>query len=172
VGKIYRNPPVKLIVGLIFNNNELFIKAKTMLKKRFGLIDFESPVIDFNYTDYYRSEFGSGLRRAFISFEKLIPADKISDIKIFTNKLEKKLSCKGKRNINIDPGYLDMAKLVLATTKDFAHRVYLGKGIYAEVTLAFQGNTFKHRDWTYPDYRTPAYIGIFNSIRKIYANQK
>ncbi len=171
MGKIYRYLSVKLIVGLIFNNTDSLSKAKTLLKRHFGHIDFESPVLDFNYTDYYKNEFGSGLKRAFISFDRLISPQKISDIKILTNKLENKLSTKGKRNINIDPGYLDMAKVVLATTKDFAHRIYLGKGIYAELTLTFQDNAFRHKEWTYPDYRTPAYTGIFNSIRKIYANQ-
>ncbi|MCX5712717.1 MAG: DUF4416 family protein, partial [Candidatus Omnitrophica bacterium] len=71
MGKIYPNPPVKLITGLIFNNTDYFSKAKSMLKRRFGAIDFESPVMDFNFTDYYKVEFGSGLKRAFISFEKL-----------------------------------------------------------------------------------------------------
>jgi hypothetical protein len=171
VGKIYHNPAVKLIVGLIFKNKDYLDKTKRLLIKRFGCIDFESPVLDFNFTEYYKNEFGSGLKRVFISFKRLIPPQNISDIKILTNKFENKLSLKGKRNINIDPGYLDMAKLVLATTKDFAHRIYLSKGIYAEVTLTFQNNTFKHKDWTYPDYRTPAYIDILNSIRGIYAKQ-
>lgn len=172
MGKIYRNPPVKLIVGLIFKNKDYFDKAKRLLIGRFGVIDFESPVLDFNFTEYYKGEFGSGLKRSFLSFEKLIPPQNISRIKIITNKFENKLSLNAKRNINIDPGYLDLAKLVLATTKDFAHRIYLGKGIYAEVTLTFQNNTFGSKEWTYPDYRTQAYIDIFNSIRRIYAKQK
>ena len=72
MGKIFRTPPVKLIAGLIFNNNDSFDKAKAMLKRRFGPIDFESPKMDFDYTDYYKNEFGSGLKRAFISFERLL----------------------------------------------------------------------------------------------------
>ncbi|MBU2221656.1 MAG: DUF4416 family protein, partial [Candidatus Omnitrophica bacterium] len=109
-----------------------------------------------------------GLKRKFISFKKLIPPDQLSAIKITTNKIEDRLSSKNLRRINIDPGYLDLAKLVLATTKDYNHRIYLSKGIFAEITLTYQGKSFRPWNWTYRDYQSQEYIAIFNQIREIY----
>jgi len=164
--------PVKLIIGFIFKNEDTFYRAERILEKKYGKIDFISEILEFNHTDYYEKEFGQGLKRRFISFRRLIPAEDLSKIKNFTNKVEKKLSGKGLRRINIDPGYLNLAKLVLASTKDFTHRVYLGKGIFAEITLFYQDKAFRPREWTYPDYRTAEYGVIFNQIREIYAKQK
>ena len=95
----------------------------------------------------------------------------IAEIKVLTNKIEEKLSSAGKRLVNIDPGYLDLAKLILASTKDYSHRIYLGKGIYAEITLSYQGKSFQGWQWTYPDFRTTEYRNIFNQIRELYAGQ-
>jgi len=161
----------KLICGFIFKETNNLKKAKIILSARFGEIDFESSIIDFDYTDYYEPELGKELFRQFISFKKLIPPELLPGIKIRTNRIERKLARNHKRTVNIDPGYLDLSKLVLATTKDFAHRIYLNSGIYAETTLVFRNRSFTHFDWTYPDYRTGQYIGIFNQIRDIYAGQ-
>ncbi len=166
-----KHPKTKLIIGFIFKNEAVLSKAIDILRKYFGKIDFESQIIDFNFTTYYQKEIGTGLKRKFISFNKLIDPAKLPDIKILANKIEGKFSVKGNRCINIDPGYIDLAKLVLASTKDFTHRIYLNKGIYAEITLFYQGNSFKSWDLTYPDYRTDKYIEIFNRLRQIYAQQ-
>lgn len=171
MGNAYKPIPVKLTTGLIFKEHPVYKKTITVLQKHFGKIDFESPHIPFTYTAYYEKEFGRDLKRAFVSFKRLVPPEKLYQIKTITNAIEKKTSSSGLRKINIDPGLLDMAKIVLATTKDFCHRIYLNKGIYAEVTLFYQNNSFRHWEWTYPDYRTKEYIGIFNKIREIYAQQ-
>ncbi|MDD2679677.1 MAG: DUF4416 family protein [Candidatus Omnitrophica bacterium] len=171
MGKITPARPVKLITGFIFKDKKAFVKARGILIKHFGNIDFESRMMPFTLTDYYREEFGSGLKRVFISFRKLIQPQQIAAVKILTNKIEKRLTCANKRTVNLDPGYLDTAKLVLASTKDYVHRIYLGKGIYAEITLFYQAKTFSPWQWTYPDYRTGDYIGIFNHIREIYTGQ-
>lgn len=163
--------PVKLIIGFIFRQNNAFRRAADYLKKRFGETNFESEILPFSYTAYYEKEFGRKLKRKFIAFNKLIPPERLSEIKNFTNCLEKKLSSGRKRKVNIDPGYLDLAKLVLATTKDYRHRVYLGKGIFAEVALSYRDKSFRPCEWTYPDYQSAEYIGIFNRIREIYAQQ-
>lgn len=147
------------------------IRADSALRRHFGAIDFSSGIIPFKYTDYYEGEFGKGLSRAFVCFSKLIAPEKLSAIKLFTNALEQKFSRDSRRLINIDPGYVDMAKLVLATTKDYAHRIYLGRGIFAEITLRFKEKSFVPPEWTYPDYKTADYIGIFNRIRGLYAAQ-
>jgi len=169
LGKIRKYNPVKLIIGFIYKDEVVFIKARDKVSRKFGRIDFESGEIDFNYTDYYAAELGRGLKRKFISFHKLIPRQDLYRVKLYTNRLEEKLSISKLRRVNIDPGYLDSAKLVLASTKDYAHRIFLGKGIFAEVTLSFRDNSFSGNDWTYPDYRSPEYLAIFNQIRKLYA---
>lgn len=165
MGEIFLPKETKLICGFIFSDRKYFVLAKSLLVKKFGEIDFESDDIPFNYTNYYQEEFGTGLIRKFVSFKKLINPNQLANVKIFTNRLEKKLSAGNKRRVNLDPGYVDLAKLVLATTKDFSHRIYLDKGIFAEVTLVFQNGTFTPFSWTYPDYASKEYIQIFNQIR-------
>ncbi|MCM8797587.1 MAG: DUF4416 family protein [Candidatus Omnitrophica bacterium] len=171
MGKILTHLPVKLICGFIFKENEILEKAKTILKRKFGNLDFTSDILPFEHTDYYEKEFGQGLKRVFISFSRLIRPEGLFAIKITTNKIEDRLSFQGKRLINIDPGYLDLAKLVLASTKDYKHRIYLNKGIFAEITLFYSGKSFHPWLWTYPDYQTNEYIEIFNAIRGIYERQ-
>lgn len=172
MGKINPVNPLKLIAGFIFKDDAVFRQTLILLENNFGKIDFESPALKFDYTDYYENELGTGLLRKFVSFKKLILPSSLAKIKSFTNTLELNLAFNNKRQINIDPGYLGLAKLVLATTKDFAHRIYLKQGIYADVTLFYSKNSFTFREWTYPDYRTPEYIEIFNHIREIYARQR
>lgn len=171
MGQIKRHPPVKLIIGFIFKEEGILNKAKAILERRFGRIDFTSQTLTFAHTAYYEREFGKDLKRAFVSFQKLIPPQNLPRIKIATNKIEHKLSVDKRRLINIDPGYLDLSKLVLASTKDYKHRIPLNKGVYAEVTLFYQDKSFQSWVWTYPDYKTAEYIAIFNKIRGIYAGQ-
>ncbi len=163
--------PVKLIIGIIFSNLKIFDQAQKFLIKKFGRIDKESKFFPFDKTDYYTEEMGENLQRKFLSFENFVQPEKIAEAKIFANKLEEKLSRNGKRQINLDPGYLTDSKLVLATTKDYYHRIYLGKGIFAEVTLYFEKGSFRCFDTTYPDYRTLEYISFFNEARRIYLEQ-
>ncbi len=155
----------KLIIGLIYKDPQVKAKAATLLTKRFGRSDYQSPVIDFSYTDYYYQEMGRPLKRVFIGFQKLRIEEELADIKTYTNSLEKKFSAKGKRRINIDPGFLSPGKLVLATTKNYNHRVYLKKGIFAEVTLFYKKDGFQPWPWSYPDYQSREYLDIFNTIR-------
>lgn len=171
MGKIKKHQPVKLIIGFIFKEEGIRCKAQGLLEKKFGKIDYVSQGLSFTHTDYYAKEFGCGLKRQFISFKKLILPQGLPGIKIFTNKIEQNLSRGGLRLINIDPGYLDMSKLILASTKDYRHRIYLNRGIYAEVTLYYRKQGFNAWEWTYPDYRTDDYLAIFNRIREIYATQ-
>ena len=118
---------------------------------------------------------GRGLFRVFLSFEKLIDPAGLVDAKLITNMIEDRLAdstqSPRKRPVNIDPGYITAAKLVLASTKDYSHRIYLDKGIYAEITLSYRNKQFMPCDWTYPDYRTGEYIDIFTKIREIFMRQ-
>lgn len=163
--------PVKLIIGLISPDLEEFLKVESALRRYFGEIDFRSQILPFDFTDYYQKEIGQDLKRQFLGFRRLILPEKISAVKLTTNGIERRFSTAGRRRVNIDPGYLTSAKLVLATTKDFSHRIYLNKGIFAEVTLGFSKNSFQPFDWTYPDFRSKEYIAIFNQLRRIYLNQ-
>ncbi|MBU1727663.1 MAG: DUF4416 family protein [Candidatus Omnitrophica bacterium] len=171
MGKIGKPAPVKLVIGFIYKEELPLKKSSDILKRYFGEVDFKSQALEFNLTSYYKEEMGQGLKRKFISFKKLILPQSLPKIKIISNKIETKFSIDKRRVINIDPGYLDLAKLILATTKDYCHRIYINNGIYAEVTLTYQGKSFRPWDWTYPDYRTQEYIGIFNNIREIYSKQ-
>lgn len=160
---------VKLIVGLIAKDVRIFESAKRILERRLkNSVDFESDCLAFDHTEYYKEEFGQDLKRRFLSFEKAVSLADIYRVKIMTNRIEDTLSKSGKRRINIDPGYLDLSKLVLFSTKDYIHRIYMKRGIYAEVTLFYKDGSFNPWPWTYPDYKTPAYINIFNSIRGLY----
>lgn len=164
--------PVKLIVGLIARDETLLDKTRKVLAKKFGPADLSSPTYDFNLTDYYEKEMGRGLKRQFIGFKKLIPAEHLAGIKIHTNTLENKLSkTKGRRDVNIDPGYISLSKLVLATTKSFVHRLYIGRGIFEEITLYYRDGTFTAGPWTYPDFRQETHIAFFNRIRQAYYEQ-
>jgi hypothetical protein len=171
MGAINEPPPVKLIVGMFTQEPRLFDVAQKKMSERFGPVDYESPTFPFDQTRYYAAEFGETLQRRFISFSRLIDPGELAAIKGWTNELERELALEGRRRINLDPGYLSLGKLVLATTKEWQHRIYLGGGIYAEVTLRYRQGSFRPWEWTYPDYRSPEYIATFNHIRHLYARQ-
>ncbi len=163
--------PVKFICGFIYSDEESYNKACKALRRKFGRIDFESARFNFNFTNYYEKEMGSLLYRRFVSFEKLKDPSVFPAIKLFCLKIEKKLAEGMKRTINIDPGYINEGKLVLTTTKDYYHRVYVGKGVFEEVTLYYKDSNFQDFATTYPDYKTSEYKQIFISIRDKYRQQ-
>ena len=171
MGSSYPHVPVKLVIGFIYREESVYRDILRSLVIKFGPLDYESGAIEFTHTRYYETELGAPLTRRFVSFKKTIPPEKLVDIKLLTNRLEVTTSYNGARRINIDPGYVDLAKFILATTKNYRHRIYLTRGIFAEVTLYYRGKTYTAGECTYPDYRTPEYIGIFNKIRSTYAQQ-
>jgi len=158
-----------LFAGLIYNSAESSEHIHGILEKEYGSICLTSPTVSFDETDYYHEEMGDCLLREFIAFDMLIDMQDIAHIKLRTNSIEDYyFSNEGKRRVNIDPGYLTSAKVVLATTKNFQHRIYLGQGIYAEVTLRYRKNSFTPWEWTYPDYKSDASIMFFNRLRELY----
>ncbi|MEK7849557.1 MAG: DUF4416 family protein [Candidatus Omnitrophota bacterium] len=169
MGQPFKPLPVKLVVGLISGELSVFEKTKDLLSEKFGKVDFISPVFDFDQTDYYEKEMGKGLKRVFLTFERLIGAEQLVIIKHFTNKMEEMLrQDTHHRSVNIDPGYISLSKLVLATTKSFVHRIYCKDGIFEEITLLFKDRTFMPGPLTYPDYRSLTHITMFNDIRNKY----
>ncbi len=161
--------PVKLFMSLITEEEKVFLQAMEALKKDYGEIDLITERLPFDFTDYYAQELGEDLFRHFISFDSLISPDALPEIKLSTNCLEERFKApEGKRRINIDPGYLSQAHVILATTKGYAHRPYLSRGIYADLTLIYRNKSFWPLDWTYPDYRQEKTIQLFNQLRKRY----
>lgn len=165
--------PVKAIIGVLTGEPVILPNVYQELVHHFGPIDYTSDLLPFDSTNYYETEMGKDLKRQFISFEKLIDAGSLADKKLITNQVERAFAREdtSQRQVNLDVGYVCMAKLVLASTKDHAHRIYLRDGIFAEITLRFYHKTFQPWEWTYPDYRSPTYITIFNHIRTIYREQ-
>ena len=171
MGAIRKHQPVKLFVGFIYKDDEVPARAQKVLSLRYGAVDVSSPVFPFHHTTYYEREFGIGLKRRFVAFERLVAAESLADVKLRANALERKYAAGPARAINIDPGYLTLAKVVLATTKDFTHRLYIGKSIFAEVTLAYRDKGYKPWEWTYPDYSSKEYLDFFHQLRSRYAGQ-
>jgi hypothetical protein len=166
-------PPeaVKLIASLFSGNERLLADAVRALSERYGRTDFISFPAPFSYTDYYEREFGDSLIRRFITFERLIRPEALPDVKLWTNALEKRLSAEGRRQVNLDPGYLAKAHLILATGKGYTHRPYLRDGIYADLTLIYRDKAFHSLPWTYPDYAGGEVIGMLTRIREKYLLQ-
>jgi len=171
MGTISKIEKVKLIMGVLYNDAVNIEEIYILLKNKFGKIDNKSSGINFNYTDYYNKEMGSCIIRQFISFEKLIEMENLAEIKILTNKIEVDNSSGCKRNINLDPGYIELGKLVLASTKNYTHRIYIGNGIFAEPTLQFFHKTFTKWPFSYPDYSDEFAIVFFNEVRAVYKKQ-
>ena len=166
--------PVKLICGLISSEERFFERAETRLVEIYDPVDHRSPLFDFNWTDYYEKQMGKDLKRKFLSFEELISPEELDKIKIRTNELEEEIKNEFKesfRVVNLDPGYITASALIIATAKDFAHRIPLQHGIYAHLELLFSKRGVKVLDWTYPDFKTAGYQKFFREIRKVYLKQ-
>ena len=176
---IFLPKPAKLIISMFTSDKCLFSLYKEELIKRFGEVDIESNVQPFDFTDYYEKEFGKNLVQKLFSFSTLIRQDELAEIKIITNSLENNNIDKNiktnithpKRKINIDPGYITLDKYILASTKNGPSRIYLNKGIYAEITLRFINKSFVTCEYTYPNYKTNEYIIFLNSVRQKYKLQ-
>ncbi|MEW6214617.1 MAG: DUF4416 family protein [Nitrospirota bacterium] len=156
-----------LFVGTLYQDEKYLSIAKEKLNDSFGEVIMESPSLEWNYSNYYRDELGWPIKRTFIFFKNTINPEILADIKLITNDIEHQLSTKGRRNINIDPGYLTLSKVVLASTKNYAHRIYLGKGIYGEVTLIYREGRYNPHLYTYRDYQDRTYIEIFMNARAV-----
>jgi len=171
MGHIKMPRPAKLIVSMFTADPTLFDQAQARMAALWGEGDWVSETFPFEHTDYYAPEFGAHLLRRFVTFAQLIDPGRLAEIKLASNALEQEWLEGDRRRINLDPGYVSLSKLVLATTKDHGHRIYLGQGIYAEVTLCYQHKKLSPWPWTYPDYASPPYLALFEGIRQRYAAQ-
>lgn len=168
MSKLAEPKPVRFFASIIhhpFGGCEAFICT---LRDKIGDIDFISQSMPFSSTEYYEDEMGSGLIRVVVSFGRLMPRDYLPRIKALTNGVENKFLRSGKRTVNIDPGYVAHEHVMLATGKGYAHRAYLGGGVYAELTLIYRGKEFVPLEWTYPDYRTEEMRRLMLLLRERY----
>lgn len=166
--------PVKLICGIIASEEKFFKRAEERLVELYGPLDLASPLFTFDFTDYYEKQMGQNLKRKFVSFGNLIFPESLSEIKIRTNALEEEIKEElkaGKRIVNLDPGYMTASALIMATAKDFAHRIALQHGIYAHLELLFGKDDVRDLSWTYPDFETEGYQKFLLDVRRIYLAQ-
>ena len=169
MGKMKEPEPAKLFMSLIALEDATFARGMEDLASIFGKADCVSEKFPFDFTDYYTQEMGKPLFRHFITFDRLISITSLPDVKRATNQLEERYAAlNGNRPINIDPGYICLEHVILATTKGYTHRPYLRDGIYADLTLMYRNKSFQPLEWTYPDYRQESVIRLFNQFRKKY----
>ncbi len=164
-------PPVKLICGIIISRKELYDEVLGQLEQSFGLKELHSAWMDFAMTDYYSGQMGRPLFRRFVSFNGLFDAAALAEAKLRTNAIEADVARRHggdgpPRPVNIDPGYVEYSKLVLASMKNFSHRVYLRDGVYAEVTMQYRGNRWRPLEWTFPDYASGMYDEFLTQVRQ------
>lgn len=164
-------PPrlAKLIIGLFLARPDLFPLLATELEAAFGRLDVVSAWMPFDYTSYYAREMGSGLIRRVLTFRPLVDQERLAEIKLATNAIEQAHAVEGRRRVNIDPGYLLLERFVLATGKNYSHRIYIGQGIYADLTLVYRRGTFEALPWTYPDYADLPLRRFLLAVRGKYA---
>lgn len=171
MGEIRSHNPVLLFAGILTASLELLPEIEEALAERFGDIAARSEIFPFDATHYYDAETGSPILRRFVAFAKLVEPQSLVSAKHTSNEIERVFASRGlgvPRPVNIDPGYLDEAKLVLASTKDFSHRIALAGGIYAEVTLHWESGEWRPFPWTFPDFRSGRYSPFFGELRTRY----
>jgi hypothetical protein len=170
MGAIHEPSPVLLIVAAISRHAAAIEWGRERSTERFGPIALASDPFDFTETDYYTATMGAGLKKQFWAFERLIDPSALASVKCQTNRWEAEYAAlalhEEPRPLNLDPGYVTPAKLVLASTKDHAHRLYLGDGIFAELTLVYRNRRWQALEWTYPDYRRDDYHGFLTQCRE------
>jgi hypothetical protein len=160
--------PAKLVMSVFMKEKPLFETVFPLLETIGGPVDLVSRWMDFDFTDYYHREMGHPLFRRILAFKPLVNQADLADIKQATNDVEQQFAEDDRRRINIDPGYLVPSRFVLATGKDFAHRIYIGKNLYADLTLMYIHKQFKPLDWTYPDYQSPEILRFLEQVRDKY----
>jgi hypothetical protein len=170
VGELQIPKPVLLIVAVSSRYESALSWSNQNLPAEFGPVLLHSPAFPFRETEYYKATMGTELMKQFLAFERFVDPASLPAIKRRTNELEESYRLQSvhpePRPLNLDPGYISEAKLVLASTKDHAHRVYLGDGIFAEVTLHLHQKHWQAWPWTYPDYRRADYQEFFSECRR------
>lgn len=157
--------PVNMIIGVLCGQAEVTHKAISVMQESFGAIDYKSETFPFTVTDYYSQEMGYCLKRLFVSFDELIDPSQIVQIKKETTAIEDSYRINGNRIINLDPGYMDYHKIVLASYKFGGYKIYLGQNVYGDMTLFYSKGRFIPFEWSFPDFKEGIYNKLFLNIR-------
>jgi hypothetical protein len=168
MGTIKTPSPVQFFASIIFNDSGILSHVMEELSRAIGPIEETTDQMAFSQSDYYAPEMGDRLMRCFVLFQPLTPREQLVEIKRVTNGIEERHGREGRRQVNIDPGYIALEHVVLATTKGYSHRVYLGRGIFADLTLMYENGTYRSLPWTYPDYAGDAITPLMNRWREHY----
>lgn len=174
MGAIYEFDKEKLIVGVIYHDKEVFRQATEILVREFGEIEDVSEEFSFSkeFSSYYDDELGGEGKRLIYSFKNTVDPSRQAEIKEFTNNVESKFSVEGKRLINLDPGFINHGRLMLATTKNTGFRIALKNGIYTELTLFYARGKWNKFPWTYRDYQSERVQRFLIGVRKKYLKQR
>ena len=162
---------VKQIAAILVRQPSDFEDSMVALGEIFSEVDFIGEFFPFSLTDYYAPEMGEELRRGFVSFKKLIHPESLARSKRQARELERKLSLNGNRTVNIDVGYLDMFKIVLASFKGRSNKIYLEGGIWADMVMYYENGDFKTFSWGFPDFKSGIYNADLVDIRELYKEQ-
>ena len=157
--------PGKLVISSFFREERILSTLLPLLSEVVGEVQFAGPLMPFDRTEYYYAEMGEPLFRRFLVASNLISRDALPEIKIRIEEIERKLSDNGQRAVNIDPGLLTPENFILATGKNFSHRIYLGEGVFADLTLIFQKGEYRPLPWTYPDYASLEIRTLLKELR-------
>lgn len=171
MSQILQPYPAAIIVGFLAKNDTLIEQAKALLIEELGPEISGVKPFSFNYSSYYQAEMGKELKRSWSHLAKLCHREYLAQLKNLTIEIEKAFSIKGKREINIDPGLLSLENFSLATTKNYAHRIYLGQNIFAEISLIYQNGSYHPLPWSYPDYCHAPFLNFANSVRAGYKSR-
>ncbi|MCF6237998.1 MAG: DUF4416 family protein [Candidatus Marinimicrobia bacterium] len=163
--------PVKYFIGVLFSNRDILKQAETSCRSEIGEVDARSEAFPFTTTRYYDGEMGRPIFRRFISFETLMSPGELARLKVLCNRIEEGLRVEGSRKVNLDVGYLDFHKMILASAKYNGQKIYLDQGIYADLTLIFENGKFQSVDNTFPDFRSGQYDEVFLGFRNTYKAQ-
>ncbi len=168
MGTVKPPPPVLFFSSVIFNDPVILEGVEEGLARLVGSIREKTETMAFDESEYYTAEMGAGLRRCFLLFEPLLDRDVLAAVKIGSNGIEAATAAGGRRRVNVDPGYIALEHVVLATTKGYAHRIYLGRGIFADLTLLYENGSYRPLKWTYPDYGSGRLVSLLNGWREDY----
>ena len=163
--------PAKLVIGLLIREKELLEDVAARLVSAYGDLEMVSPWLSFDFSDYYRKEMGSPLFRRMLVFSRLVGQQELVPVKLECNRVEDLFRRNGKRRVNVDPGILTYERFVLATGKNYTHRIYLGKGIFADLTLVYRDGGYQPLQWTYPDYAGEPIRNFLLKVRARYRLQ-
>jgi hypothetical protein len=163
-----RSEEAVIFIASLYSSPDIFAAAIPFLRKRFGEVFYESPCLSWDYSSYYAEEMGSPLHRSFLFFDQVLDPTALVEAKLAAGELEDVFSLNGRRQINLDPGYLTLAKVVLASSKNYSHRIYLGSGVFCELELFYEKGRFIPLPYTYFDYRDGDCLAVFSNARKLF----